>query len=135
MNIPDHRLAICRRCRWPERIAAAADSAESLLEHARGATAAGRCAVALHARLSQCLNCCDGGHTVRVEHCGREVALVGVRTRAELDELLGVLDEVARGSVPERLERKVYQVWIDGRMVFHRTWVVEGRRDPGGGAG
>ncbi len=77
--------------------------------------------VALHCRLSQCLNCCDGGHTVRVEYRGREIALIGARTEAELSEIIGNVDRIAEGDVPDALKSRVFQRWEDGRLVWHRN--------------
>ena len=118
MPVPDLRLAICRRCRQPERKAAHADQADVLLAAARTRLAAD--GVQAHCRLSQCLNCCDGGHTVRVEFRGTEVALIGVRTTAELEKVLADIEQIAVRDVPAELERRVYQVWVDGTLVFHR---------------
>ena len=120
MPVPDHRLAICRRCRQPERIATGADSAEELLRAARAHASPDSPEV--HVRLSQCLNCCDGGHTVRVEWQGREVALVGMRTVAELrDKVLANLDAIARHEIPADVERRVYQIWVDGELIHHKN--------------
>jgi predicted metal-binding protein len=117
-EVPDHRLAICRRCRNSERIAAGADGAQLLLDHARatGTTPDGH---PFHARLSQCLNSCDAGHTVRVEWQGWEFAFVGIRTCDELDEVIGALAEIAAQKTPEQLRKRLYQVWFDGRLQFH----------------
>lgn len=117
-EVPDHRLAICRRCRNSERIAAGADGAQTLLDHARqrGVTPDGH---PFHARLSQCLNSCDAGHTVRVEWQGWEFAFVGIRTRDELDEIIGALALIAQQQTPDRLRRRLYQVWFEGRLRFH----------------
>ena len=120
MPIPDHRLAICRRCRQPERIARGASDAESLLSAGRRCAAEG--GVDVHVRLSQCLNCCDGGHTVRVEHQGVEVALVGIRTTDELQSLVfGHIEAIARREIPAALRTRTYQIWVDGELVFHRN--------------
>jgi len=117
MPVPPLRLAICRRCRWPSRRAKGADDDQALLAHARdGVESRG---LEAHCRVSQCLNCCDGGHTVRVELDGDEVALVGIRTLAELDRVLDALPAIGRRAVPESLQRRVYQVWIDGTLTWH----------------
>lgn len=117
--VPDLRLAICRRCRWPERRASGAHEDGVLLSHGRKGCA--ERGLEAHVRLSQCLNCCDGGHTVRVELRGVEVALVGVRTCAELDQVLDALPEIGQRHVPPALRSRVYQEWVDGRMVYHRN--------------
>lgn len=118
LAVPDHRLAICRRCRNSERIAAGAEGADRLLAHARsrGTTPDGH---PFHARLSQCLNSCDAGHTVRVEWQGWEFALVGIRTCGELDEVIDALAAIATQQAPERLQRRIYQIWFEGRLRFH----------------
>lgn len=116
--VPDHRLAICRRCRNSERIATGADGSDTLLAHAR-ARALTPDGHPFHARLSQCLNSCDAGHTVRVEWQGWEFAFVGIRSCAELDEVIDALAAIARQQAPERLQRRLYQVWFDGRLRFH----------------
>lgn len=119
MTAPLRCLAICRRCRSDERIASGADSGEALLQHARAyATASGE---QLHVRLSQCLHCCDGGHTVRVEYGNNEVALVGIRTCSELDRVLTQLAPLSRAEVPPSLKKRVWQRWTAGVMVFHRA--------------
>jgi hypothetical protein len=119
MPAPPLRLAICRRCRWPSRRAAGADDDATLLEHAKqGVVARGTIA---HCRVSQCLNCCDAGHTVRVELDGDEVALVGIRTCAELDRVLNDLEAIGQRDVPATLTNRVYQVWRDGTLVWHRN--------------
>lgn len=117
MGIPELRIAICRRCRQPERIASGAASADALLTH--GKATCRQDGVEAHVRLSQCLNCCDQGHTVRLEYRGREVALVGVRTEAELDEVIAAMEVTVQGRPPEALRRRLQQVWIDGRLVAH----------------
>jgi hypothetical protein len=117
MAVPELRIAICRRCRQPERIASGAASADALLTHGKASCRQG--GVEAHVRLSQCLNCCDQGHTVRLECRGREVALVGVRTEADLDEVIGAIEATVQGHPPEKLRRRVQQVWIDGRLVAH----------------
>ena len=120
MPVPDHRLAICRRCRQPERIAKGADSAEDLLVSARAYSVPG--SPDLHVRLSQCLNCCDGGHTVRVEWKGTEIALVGMRTVEELQcKVLENLEQIAKREVPDEVENRVYQVWVDGELRWHKN--------------
>lgn len=118
LAVPDHRLAICRRCRNAERIATGADSAQTLLDQARerAVTPDGH---PFHARLSQCLNSCDAGHTVRVEWQGWEFAFVGIRTRAELDEVINALSDIARGETPEHLRKRLYQTWYEGKLRFH----------------
>ncbi len=73
----------------------------------------------VHCRLSQCLNCCDGGHTVRVECRGREVALVGIRTTDELHRVLENIEAIGERDVPASLRPRVWQEWVDGEMVFH----------------
>lgn len=124
MPVPSLRLAICRRCRWSSRRAKGADDEQLLLDHARdGVTARG---LEAHCRISQCLNCCDGGHTVRVEFDGDEVALVGIRTTAELDRVLDALPSIGRRAVPAPLNRRVYQVWIDGELAWHLNLRSEG---------
>jgi hypothetical protein len=116
---PPRCLAICRRCRNDERRASGAALADELLSLARaGCSARG---LDVHARLSQCLHCCDGGHTVRVEHGGNEVSIVGIRTGEELERVLDHFDLLARAEVPERLVSRVWQRWEGGRMVFHRA--------------
>jgi hypothetical protein len=117
MTVPDLRLAICRRCRWDSRRASGADTDERLLAHARKACA--DLGLDSHVRLSQCLHSCDGGHTVRVELHGREVALVGIRTCAELDRVLTHLPAIGQGNVPDGLRRRVWQVWEDGKLCWH----------------
>ena len=120
MPVPDHRLAICRRCRQPERIARGASDADTLLE--AGCARARAAPVDVHVRLAQCLNCCDGGHTVRVECRGVEVALVGIRTTEELERLVvDRIDSIARREIPNDLQARVYQVWVDGDLIFHRN--------------
>ncbi len=120
MSVPDHRIAICRRCRQPERRAKGATEAADLLTAAKEAVAEGE--VDVHCRLSQCLNCCDGGHTVRVECRGVEVAMVGMRTGEELRaKVLDNIERIAQRDVPPELEKRVWQVWIDGEMVWHRN--------------
>ena len=111
------RLAICKRCRWPERIAAGADHVDALVSHAKATTDPSE----LHVRASQCLNSCDAGHTVRVESRGLEVAIVGVRTRDELTRVTNELSEITAGRIPEWIVPRVYQVWIDGELVYHRS--------------
>jgi hypothetical protein len=135
MAVPDLRVAICRRCRWPSRIASGAAGDQALLElgRARGQAHTPPC----HARLSQCLNSCDGGHTVRLEHHGWEFAFVGIRTEDELDLLLDhapcivqLPEAIARRvgvdagttePLDRRLEARLYQVWRDGRLCWHRN--------------
>ncbi len=112
-------LAICRRCRNDERRAAGAALPEPLLEHARAGCASR--GLDVHVRLSQCLHCCDGGHTVRVERGDNEVSLVGIRTVAELDGVLDAVERLARADVPEALRPRVWQRWEAGKMVFHRA--------------
>ena len=119
MPIPDHRIAICKRCRWPERIARGADDDQVL--KAFGKAWSERTGFPVHVRASQCLNCCDGGHTVRVEYQGNEVALVGIRTEAELERVLENIEAIAEREVPAGLAKRVYQVWVDGEMVFHKN--------------
>lgn len=124
MTVPDLRIAICRRCREPERRAAGAATADDLLAAAREGVASG---TPTHVRLSQCLNCCDGGHTVRVEHRGVEVSIVGIRSVDELDEVVKARDAIAAAwagrdpgpPVPEKLVRRVFHLWRDGRLVWH----------------
>jgi predicted metal-binding protein len=118
LEVPDHRLAICRRCRNSERIAAGADGAQLLLDHARG-RATTPDGTPFHARLSQCLNSCDAGHTVRVEWQGREFAFVGIRTCSELDQVINALGDIARGETPDHLGKRLYQVWTEGKITFH----------------
>lgn len=88
-----------------------------------------------HVRLSQCLNCCDGGHTVRLEHKGWEFAFVGIRTEDELQEFLrwahiivcfpeGIADKAGHPTqtserVPSSLLKRIYQIWHDGALVWH----------------
>jgi hypothetical protein len=133
--IPELRLAICKRCRWPARRAAGAATDDALLAEAR--TCAPGCSEPLHTRLSQCLNCCDGGHTVRLEFQGWEFALVGIRTEAEIAEVVNWAPQLVRMppalaalaeqpvgdglDVPPWLLRRVYQVWRDGQMLWHRN--------------
>lgn len=119
MPVPDHRLAICHRCRWPSRIANGAASDQALLDHAKQLVAAGERPV--HCRISQCLNCCDGGHTVRVELRGREVCLVGIRTPEELARVLEAIDEIGNVEIPPALQKRVWQIWRDGKLVWHRN--------------
>ena len=119
MSTPLRCLAICRRCRSDERIASGADSGEMLLQHARNYVSAS--GESLHVRLSQCLHCCDGGHTVRVEQGNNEVALVGIRTCAELEQVLEHVEQLARTEVPASLTKRVWQRWTNGVMVFHRA--------------
>jgi predicted metal-binding protein len=120
MPIPEHRIAICRRCRQPERIAKGAASASDLLQASRAIAA--EKGPAVHARLSQCLNCCDGGHTVRVEWRGTEIAVVGIRTVNELEtRVLDHLEAIARREIPPALERRIYQVWVDGELIHHKN--------------
>lgn len=120
MPVPDHRIAICRRCRQPERRASGATLAAELLADAKNAVTEGP--VDVHCRLSQCLNCCDGGHTVRVECRGIEVALVGMRTSEELRmKVLNNIERIALRDIPPELEKRVWQVWVDGKMVWHRN--------------
>jgi predicted metal-binding protein len=94
-------------------------------------------AIDAHVRLSQCLNCCDGGHTVRLEHKGWEFGFIGIRTEDELQDLLTLADAIvqfpphADGStnqplgqehtVPAHLVKRIYQVWYDGRLVWHQA--------------
>jgi len=73
----------------------------------------------MHVRISQCLNSCDGGHTVRLELRGREVALVGVRDQAELREIVANAREIALGELSARWQRRVYQIWRDGELLYH----------------
>ena len=115
---PRCHLAICRRCRWPERRAAGAATAEELLAHGQALVEAGESVCRV--RLSQCLHSCDGGHTVRIESGGHELALVGVRTTGELGEVLSELDVLLAGQAGSRWRKRVYQEWRDGRMVYHR---------------
>ena len=122
-RIPETRIAMCKRCRWPERIATGAEPVEGLVAHAKQ-----QLGERAHVRASQCLNCCDGGHTVRIERRGVEIALVGIRTTVELDRVLQHLDEIAALDVPKTLHRRVYQVWTDGEMVHHRN--IEGPWPP-----
>ena len=117
MPAPHHRLAICKRCRWPERIASGADSDE-VLQRAAEAWRASQ-GMELHVRRSQCLNCCDAGHTVRVETPRHEVAIVGIRTVAELHRLLEDVEAIGRLEIPPRWQKRAYQVWVDGRLVRH----------------
>lgn len=119
MSGPELCIAICRRCREPRRIASGADGAERLQRVARSWCESN--GVDGHVRLSQCLNCCDGGHTVRLERGGVEVALVGVRTVAELHEVLLERGEILARPLESRVAARVYQVWRDGRMEFHRA--------------
>ncbi len=116
---PPRCLAICRRCRTPERIASGAASIDELVAVARAEAAANGFA---HARASQCLHCCDGGHTVRIELGGDEVALVGVRTVDELREVMRANDALLRDAdAPARWSRRVWQRWRQGTMVAHRN--------------
>ena len=117
MSVPELRLAICRRCRWESRRASGADDDQTLLDHARQVCT--QRGIDAHVRLSQCLHSCDGGHTVRVELHGREVALVGIRTRDELERVLSHLDAIGRGQVPDALRKRVWQVWDQGTMRWH----------------
>ncbi|MFT6398924.1 MAG: putative metal-binding protein [Bradymonadia bacterium] len=120
MPVPDHRIAICRRCRQPERRAKGATEAAELLADAKQSVADSDLDV--HFRLSQCLNCCDGGHTVRVECRGVEVALVGMRTSAELrTKVLDNIERIAVRDIPAELQKRVWQIWVDGEMVWHRS--------------
>lgn len=119
MPVPDLRLAICERCRRPERRASGAAEARPLLDEAKRACAAAN--LDAHCRLSQCLNCCEGGHTVRVELHDTEVALIGIRTVDEIRTVVTHLQAIGEDRVPPSLERRVYQRWYDGRMVFHRS--------------
>ena len=121
--LPAHRLAICKRCRWPERIAHGAHTDAALASEARAWV--DETGSALHVRQSQCLNCCDGGHTVRIESGGVEVALVGIRTQSELRDVLAHLDAIAAEQIPAHLTRRVYQTWRDGVMTFHRSLTPE----------
>lgn len=73
----------------------------------------------VHVRLSQCLNCCDGGHTVRIECRGAEVALVGVRSTEELAEVFAEVERLGARDVPKRMRKRVWQEWQDGVMVYH----------------
>lgn len=77
--------------------------------------------VAIHVRRSQCLNCCDGGHTVRIEFQGNEVALVGVRNCSELERVLEHAEQIGRLQIPEKFRKRVYQVWTDGKMIHHKN--------------
>lgn len=119
MPVPDHRIAICRRCRQPERRARRAADADTLLAAAKDAATQGE--VPVHCRLSQCLNCCDGGHTVRVECRGNEVAVVGIRTVEELQDLVANIERLGERDVPSSLRKQVWQEWVDGEMVFHHA--------------
>lgn len=116
MAVPDLRLAICRRCRQPERIASGADSAEALLACAKKLRES---SASLHVRGAQCLTCCDGGHTVRVEHHDLEIAFVGVRTERELAELFTELRGAVRGELEGKWRRRVYRIWRDGQLLWH----------------
>ena len=118
MGVPDLRLAICRRCRAPERRAAGASTDDRLLQAARDA--AGDAGIELHCRVSQCLNCCDAGHTVRVEWRGNEVALVGIRTEDEMRAVVRDAADLGAREVPVRWRPRVHQEWVDGRLVYHR---------------
>ena len=133
--VPDLRVAICRRCRWPNRIALGAAPDSALLQCGRELVASGD--VHAHVRLSQCLNSCDGGHTVRLEYRGWEFAFVGIRTEEELQQLMqaagtvvnlpapiaGRLDRVpgTESPLPAWLDKRLYQVWLDGVMLWHRA--------------
>lgn len=119
MPVADLRLAICKRCRWDSRIASGADKDDVLLEHGKAWSAAE--GLDIHIRRSQCLNCCDAGHTVRIEWRGNEVALVGIRTCAELEMVLQHAAEIGRFEVPPALRKRVYQVWSDGKMIHHKN--------------
>lgn len=118
MPVPDLRLAICRRCRSEDRIASGAASDVALEVAARAYVA--QHGLSMHVRRSQCLSCCDGGHTVRVERYGVEIALVGIRTVAELETVLASIDDIATRNVPAALQSRLYQVWVDGDLVWHR---------------
>lgn len=118
MPVPDLRIAICRRCREESRVASGADSDLELDAAARAFVE--ETGIEVHVRRSQCLSCCDGGHTVRIERHGVEVALVGIRTVAELRQVLENLDAIADQRVPDSLASRVYQVWRDGDLVWHR---------------
>lgn len=112
-------LAICSRCRNSERIASGALDPAAALAAARAVLADRPQPV--FCRLSQCLHCCDGGHTVRVE-CGQtEVALVGIRTAAELARVAEHIDDLGRGDVAPELAKRLWQRWDAGRMVWHRN--------------
>lgn len=118
-KVCDLRVAICRRCRWPERRAAGAADESELLRAARAFAASE--AVEVHCRVSQCLNCCDGGHTVRIEKEGLEVALVGVRTVQEMERVIAAAPVVAAGGEVAWVRGRTWQIWRDGRLVWHRS--------------
>ena len=110
-------VAICKRCRWPARIAKGADDDVAL-----HACAEARCAErddGARAWRSQCHNCCDGGHTVRLERGDDEVYVVGIRTVAEMDALLADADRIVALDLPPKWRKRVYQVWRDGEMTWH----------------
>lgn len=58
---------------------------------------------------------------MRLEWRGREVALVGIRTEAELQRVLDALEAIAAGQTPADLRSRVYQIWEDGTLVWHRN--------------
>ena len=107
----------------------------ALLQCGRELVASGD--VNAHVRLSQCLNCCDGGHTVRLEYRGWEFAFIGIRTEDELQQLMQAASTVVElpAQIAERLKRppgtteplpnwldkRLYQVWLDGVMLWHRA--------------
>ena len=133
-QIPELRLAICKRCRWPSRIAAGADTDAQLRDCAKACVVAQ--SLAMHVRLSQCLNCCDGGHTVRLEWRGWEFAFIGIRTDEEVSRLVPLaptlvqrpralaeltgLDAACEDVVPDWALKRLYQVWFNGEMLWHK---------------
>lgn len=117
MSVGSH-LAICRRCRWPERRASGAATDDALLAHAREALT--DASPSCRPRLSQCLNSCDVGHTVRLEGSGREVVLVGIRTTEELQMVLDSREALLALDAQAPFIRRVYQLWEEGRMAYHR---------------
>jgi hypothetical protein len=117
--VPDLRLAICLRCRGPESRASGAADEHQLLAHAREVAA--REGISMHCRLSQCLNCCDGGHTVRIERSGLEVAICGIRTTDEVARLVADAPAVGEGTKIRWISARTWQIWRDGRMLWHRS--------------
>lgn len=116
--IEDLRMAICQRCRWPERRAAGAATEVELREAAQEASSVH--GVPMHIRISQCLNCCDGGHTVRLEFRGHEVAVCGVRTPEDIASVAAGAQGLVGGECVEPWSRRIYQRWDAGRLVYHR---------------